>query len=278
MKTIDAHQHFWKYDPVKHDWIGDDMAVIRRDFLPEQLAPVLNEHGIDGCVAVQADQTIEETDFLLEMSLQYDFIKGVVGWIDLQSPGAEEILNTYGQFSKLKGFRHILQGEQQRDLCLQPSFLAGISLLGQFDLTYDILVLKDQLQYIPEFVSQFPNQRFVLDHLAKPAIKSGEIDHWKRDIELVAQHENVYCKVSGMVTEADLQNWTREDFTPYLDVVTAAFGMDRLMYGSDWPVCLAAGNYTKMLHIVKSYFQSFSAQEQQRFFGGNAIKFYKLYA
>lgn len=276
MRTIDAHQHFWKYEQLKHNWIGEDMAVIRRDFLPEQLAPVLDQHGIDGCVAVQADQTIEETDFLLEMSLQYDFIKGVVGWIDLQSPGAEEILNTYRQFNKLKGFRHILQGEPQRDLCLQQPFLTGISFLEQFDFTYDILVLKDQLQYIPEFVSQFPNQRFVLDHLAKPAIKSGEIHDWKRDIELVAKHENVYCKVSGMVTEADLQSWKTEDFRPYLDVVTAAFGMDRLMYGSDWPVCLAAGNYTEMLDIVKSYFQSFSEYEQQQFFGGNAIKFYKL--
>lgn len=274
--TIDAHQHFWTYDRVKHDWIGEDMAVIRRDFLPEHLAPVLDQHHVDGCIAVQADQTIEETDFLLEMSLQYDFIKGVVGWIDLQSPGAEEILNTYIQFSKLKGFRHILQGEPQRDLCLQQPFLAGISLLERFDLTYDILVLRDQLQYIPEFVSQFPNQRFVLDHLAKPDIKSGDISDWKRDIEMVAQHENVYCKVSGMVTEADLQNWKTEDFAPYLDTVTASFGMDRLMYGSDWPVCLAAGNYTKVLNIVKSYFQTFSEYDQQRFFGGNAIDFYRL--
>ncbi|HEY0176220.1 MAG TPA: amidohydrolase family protein [Pedobacter sp.] len=273
---IDAHQHFWKYDPVKHDWIGDDMAVIRRDFLPEQLAVVLKENQLHGCVAVQADQTAAETDFLLELSLQHDFIKGVVGWTDLQSPQAGEVLDSYTRFPQLKGFRHILQGEKQRDLCLQKPFLDGISLLERFGFSYDILVLRDQLQYIPEFVSQFPNQRFVLDHLAKPAIKEGEISDWKRDIEQVAQYENVYCKVSGMVTEADLQNWKEEDFRPYLDVVTAAFGMNRLMYGSDWPVCLAAGNYTRVINMVRSYFQSFTENEQQAFFGDNAIRFYHL--
>lgn len=276
MTTIDAHQHFWKYDAVQHSWIGEDMASIRRDFLPEDLAPVLAQNGVDGCVAVQADQTREETHFLLDEASRHSFIKGVVGWVDLQSPEIETLLASYAHFAALKGFRHILQGEQQRDLCLQKSFLNGISLLEQFGFTYDILILKDQLQFIPDLVSRFPNQRFVLDHLAKPAIKQGEIGTWKKDIEEVAKYENVYCKVSGMVTEADLQHWKEADLVPYLDVVTNAFGTHRILYGSDWPVCLAAGDYSRVINVVRSYFESYSLHEQQLVFGGNALKFYNL--
>jgi L-fuconolactonase len=276
MLTIDSHQHFWKYDRIKHDWIGDDMAVIRQDFLPEQLALVLKENGVQGCIAVQADQSPEETEFLLRLSSQHDFIKGVVGWADLQSPRIEESLEAYAEVPGLKGFRHILQGEKQRDLCLRDTFLNGISLLEKYNFSYDILILRDQLPFIPELVSRFPNQRFVLDHLAKPAIRQGEISDWKRDIERVAQYENVYCKISGMVTEADLQNWHIDDFIPYLDVVLNAFGIGRLMYGSDWPVCLAAGSYSRVMHIVRSYFSSFTTNEQELFFGKNAIDFYHL--
>ena len=276
MVTIDSHQHFWKYDPVKHDWIGDDMAVIRRDFLPEDLAPVLQENDVQGCVAVQADQSTGETDFLLGLSKQHDFIRGVVGWTDLQSPGVEEALAAYSSEPALKGFRHILQGEQQRDLCLQQPFLNGISLLEKYNFSYDILILQDQLRFVPELVSRFPNQRFVIDHLAKPGIRAGDISNWKRDIELLSPYENVHCKISGMVTEADLQNWKSEDFIPYLDVVLNAFSIKRVMYGSDWPVCLAAGNYTEVIHIVRSWFSSFTINEQELFFGKNAIDFYHL--
>ncbi|MET1057110.1 MAG: amidohydrolase family protein [Pedobacter sp.] len=276
MVTIDSHQHFWIYDPVKHDWIGDDMAVIRRDFLPADLEPVLQENEVQGCVAVQADQTMEETDFLLALSDRHDVIKGVVGWADLQSPAIEETLSAYAQMPALKGFRHILQGEKQRDLCLQPAFLNGISLLEKYNFSYDILILQDQLRFIPQLVSRFPNQRFVIDHLAKPGIKAGEISDWKRDIGLVAKHENVHCKISGMVTEAELQSWRSEDFIPYLDVVLNAFGTKRVMYGSDWPVCLAAGNYTEVIQIVRSWFSSFTINEQELFFGKNAIDFYHL--
>jgi len=276
MVTIDSHQHFWKYNKENHSWIGDDMAVIRQDFLPDQLRAVYQQNQVNGCVAVQADQTVEETDFLLDLASEHDFIRGVVGWADLQSPDIAEQLANYRQFKKLKGFRHILQGEAQRDLCLQKSFLNGISLLERHGFAYDILILKDQLQYIPELVSAFPNQRFVIDHLAKPTIKDGKIRDWKRDIELVALHDNVHCKVSGMVTEADLQRWRTEDFTPYLDVVVEAFGVKRLMFGSDWPVCLAAGNYMQVINIVRSYFNSFSEYEKSLVFGANAIDFYQL--
>ncbi|MGY0038424.1 amidohydrolase family protein [Pedobacter sp. NJ-S-72] len=273
---IDAHQHFWKYDTRRHDWIGDEMSVIRRDFLPEHLSGVLIENEIDGCIAVQADQSVEETEFLLQLADSNSFIKGVVGWVDFRAANIKEQLENYNQYDLLKGFRHILQAEKQRDLCLDNSFQQGIALLELHGYTYDILIHQNQLPFIPEFVSRFPNQRFVIDHIAKPGIKEKDIRNWKRDIELVALHENVSCKISGLVTEADLKTWTKSDFVPYLDVVVNAFGTDRIMYGSDWPVCLAAGNYTEVLQLVKTYFSSFSTFEQELFFGANAIAFYRL--
>ena len=273
---IDAHQHFWKYDLLRHHWIGDEMAVIRRDFLPEHLAEVLIENKVDGCVAVQADQSVTETEFLLNLALSNDFIKGVVGWVDLRAADLEAQLENYSQHNLLKGFRHILQGEKQRDLCLDSSFQRGIALLAPYGFTYDILIHQDQLPFIPEFAARFPDQRFVIDHIAKPGIREKEIGDWKRGIEKVALHENVSCKISGLVTEADLNTWTNRDFIPYLDVVVHAFGTDRIMYGSDWPICLAAGNYTRVLQLVESYFSSFSTFEQELFFGGNATAFYSL--
>jgi len=276
MITIDAHQHFWKYDPLKHSWINEDMANIRKDFLPAQLSVVLQANRVDGCVAVQAEQTVKETEFLLQLSDQYDFIKGVVGWVDLSSSNAESQLAGFQQFELLKGIRHILQGESRKDYCLDPSFLKGIALLKKYGLTYDILILPDQLQYIPAFVAQFPDQRFVIDHLAKPLIKSGETEDWKKRIAGVASFENVYCKISGMVTEADLKNWQQKDIIPYIDVVVNAFGSKRIMYGSDWPVCLAAADYSDVIHLVRDYFSSFSVDEQKFFFGQNAIDFYQL--
>lgn len=273
---IDAHQHFWNYDPLKHEWIGDDMAVIRRDFLPDQLSAVLQENHIEGCVAVQADQTMEETAFLLELSDTNEFIKGVVGWVDLQSPDVAHYLQQFSSHPKFKGLRHVLQGEAKRDLMLSPPFLEGISKLATHDLSYDILIFADQLQFVPEFVAMFPDTRFVIDHIAKPEIKNGNISQWKKHMEGVAQHRNVSCKISGMVTEADLKKWKPADFKPYLDVVVDAFGIDRVMYGSDWPVCLAAGSYAQVFNLVSSYFRDFSTAEQELFFGGNATRFYKL--
>lgn len=276
MNCIDAHLHFWKYNPAEHAWISDEFAAIRRDFLPQQLEEVFRTHQIAAGVAVQADQTAEETDFLLQLSTQSDLIKGVVGWVDLQSPNLEERLEFYSQYPVLKGFRHILQGEKQRDFCLNKNFLNGISLLERYNFSYDILILPDQLQYIPEFVARFPNQRFILDHIAKPMIKRGEIAVWEREIRKVAAYEQVSCKVSGLVTEADLKTWKTSDFNPYLEVVTEAFGIKRLLYGSDWPVCLAAGNYTAIFQLLKTYFNTFSAAEQELFFYQNATDFYRL--
>ncbi|WP_162054572.1 amidohydrolase family protein [Pontibacter pamirensis] len=276
MQKVDAHQHFWKFDPVRDSWITDDMASIRRDFGPEDLQPLLQQHGFDGCVAVQADQSEAENEFLLTYADTYDFIKGVVGWVDLRAANVQERLEHFAQFRKLKGFRHVLQGEPDRALMLQPDFKRGISQLSRFGFTYDILIFPDQLRYAKELVAAFPEQPFVTDHLAKPNIKSQEMETWASDMKAIAAHENVHCKLSGMVTEADWRHWKKEDFSPYLDVVTEAFGTNRIMYGSDWPVCLVAARYEDVLSIVEDYFLAFSHTEQAAFFGGNASRFYKL--
>lgn len=276
MTRIDAHQHFWKFDPVRDSWITEDMSVIRRDFYPQDLAPVLSANGFDGCVAVQADQSEAQNDFLLQLAAENSFIKGIVGWVDLRAANIEERLAHYQQYSLMKGFRHVLQGEEDRQLMLRPAFMNGVSKLHAAGFTYDILIFPDQLPFIPELLKAFPEQHFVIDHIAKPYIQKNEIAQWKKEMRQVAQYPNVLCKVSGMVTEADWKQWKPQDFTPYLDVVTEAFGMDRLLYGSDWPVCQVAASYEKMLGIVKDYFATFSAAEQALFFGGNAIRFYHL--
>jgi L-fuconolactonase len=272
---IDAHQHFWHYHPVRHSWINDEMAGIRKDFLPEDLQPVLQENGVEGCIAVQADQTETETDFLLELSEKNNFIKGIVGWVDLRAPDIEERLERYAHFTAIKGFRHILQGEEP-SFMLQPAFRRGLGLFKYYGFTYDILIYPRHLPAALQLVKQTPDQQFVIDHLAKPYIKSGRIDEWKKDMTAIAQYPNVHCKISGMVTEADMRNWTPSDFTPYLDVVTEAFGINRIMFGSDWPVCLAAGSYSAVMGIVKKYFSSFSTSEQQSLFSKNASAFYHL--
>jgi L-fuconolactonase len=276
MQRIDAHQHFWVFDPVRDSWITDEMAVIQRDFLPHDLKPVLQEDGMDGCVAVQAVQSEEENDFLIGLANQHDFIKGVVGWVDLCADNIEERLEHYSQYPLLKGFRHVLQGEPNRAFMLQPQFLRGIGALSRHDYTYDILIYPDQLSYSKELVAQFPEQRFVLDHLAKPDIKMGAIEDWEIGIKALAQYPNTYCKLSGMVTEADWKGWKKEDFRQVLDTTVNAFGINRIMYGSDWPVCLVAASYSDIMGIVQDYFASFSKSEQEAFFGGNATAFYNL--
>ena len=276
MLKIDAHQHFWVFDPVRDSWITDDMSVIQRDFLPADLEFELRRNGIDGCIAVQADQSEEQNAFLLAHTEGNDFIKGVVGWIDLRADNIEERLEFYSHTKLMKGFRHVLQGESNRALMLEPDFKRGISLLHKYGFTYDILIFPDQLKYAGKLVSEFPGQKFVLDHIAKPPIKAGEIESWAGEIAMLAANKNVYCKVSGMVTEADRNNWTNATFTKYLDVIFKAFGTDRVMYGSDWPVCLVAASYAQVKAIVEEYVQQFSTLEQEMIFGGNAITFYNL--
>ncbi len=273
---IDAHQHFWKFDPVRDSWINDEMSVIQKDFLPHDLYPVLTKNDIDGCVTVQSNQTEAENDFQLSNAEKFDFIKGVVGWVDLQAKNIEERLEYYSKFKKLKGFRHVLQGERQRNFMLRLPFMSGVSLLQKYNFTYDILIFPDQLPYTYEFVTAFPDQPFVIDHIAKPYIKDKKITDWKKDMFIIGSCENVYCKISGMVTEANWTTWKKEGFTPYLDVVVDAFGTDRIMFGSDWPVCQVAATYEQMIDIVNNYFSSFSHNEKEKIFGKNAINFYKL--
>lgn len=273
---LDAHQHFWVFDPVRDGWIDESMAVIQRDFLPEDLASILNEYEFDGCVAIQADQTEEQNDFLLRLAKKNAFIKAIVGWVDLRAENVEDRLAYYQDYPMLKGFRHVLQGEAQRDLMLTPAFKKGISKLEKYNYTFDVLIFTDQLKYATQLALQFPNQKFVLDHLAKPLIKSKEITDWKTDIGAIAKLENVSCKLSGMVTEADWKTWKPANFDPYLEVVFNAFGTKRLMYGSDWPVCNVAGGYGKALSILTQYTQQLSQTEQQDIFGDNAAKFYNI--
>lgn len=276
MKIIDAHQHFWNYNNKEFDWITDDMSVIRKDFLPTDLEVIINKNHVEGCVTVQVDQTEKENEILLSYAEKFDFIKGVVGWVNLMAADIEDKLLYWHQHKKLKGFRHILQGEKDRAFMLQPAFKNGISLLKKFDFTYDILIYPDQLKYALELTSSFPDQKFIIDHLAKPYIRSGEIEQWKKDIEVFKSHENVYCKISGMVTEANWNDHSLQIFKPYLDIVTETFGTKRIMFGSDWPVCLVAASYTEVLEITQHHFSSFSINEQLDIFCINAVTFYEL--
>ncbi|MGV3704846.1 MAG: amidohydrolase family protein [Arcticibacter sp.] len=276
MFKIDSHQHFWRFDPVRDAWINEDMRAIQKDFLPEDLKKELDQQSINGCIAVQADQSEADNAFLIELAAMHPFIKGIVGWVDLQADNIEETLQFYSQYKIVKGFRHVLQGEANRALMLEPAFKRGIGHLKQFGFTYDILIFRDQLQYAAELCTLFPEQQFVLDHIAKPDIRNQVINDWAPGIRDLAKNPNVCCKVSGMVTEASWQNWKSEDFTPYLDVVFESFGIERLMFGSDWPVCNVAGGYAAMIDIVKSYLSQFPEDQQALFWGQNASTFYRI--
>ena len=275
MIRIDAHQHFWQFDPVRDAWIDDTMSVIRRDFLPEDLQPLLSENNVDACVAVQADQSETETEFLLALAEKNNFIKGVVGWVDLRKENVEERLAHYAKNSLFKGVRHIAQGEAD-DFLLRADVQRGIGFLAQYNLTYDILVFAHQLPAAIELVKTFPKQKFVLDHLAKPQYSKGLDKDWQANIETLAQYSNVSCKLSGMVTETENFKWKQSDFIPFLDVIFTSFGTDRVMYGSDWPVCLLAADYAAQLNILQEYIADFSEYEQSNIMGGNAISFYNL--
>lgn len=273
--TIDSHQHFWKYDASRHAWITDEMNVLKRDFLPDELSVLLKQHGMDGCVVVQADQTEDENEFLLSLAGQHDFIKGVVGWVDLRVAGLEERLYYFTKHTKLKGFRHIVQSEPSGFLD-DRKFVEGVRRLSQFGFTYDLLIYHHQLPEALRFLSQVENVNIAIDHLAKPAVRSGEIIEWKKHISVAASFQNVFCKVSGMVTEANWQHWKQEDFQSYLDHIFEVFGPARVMYGSDWPVCLLAASYAQQFEIVSKYVSQLSPSEKKCVMGENAKRFYNL--
>jgi len=273
---IDSHHHFWKFDPVVYGWIDESMRVIRRDFLPEDLWAEVASSGVDGVVSVQARQSLLETDWLLGLAAQHDFIKGVVGWVDLVSPHVGEELERFAGNRKLKSVRHVLQGEPDDNFILRSDFNRGIRVLKRFSLAYDILVFERNLPQTIQFVDDHPDQVFVMDHIAKPRIKDGIFEPWNQSIRELAKRPNVSCKVSGMVTEADFSSWSEAQLRPYFDTVLEAFGPQRLMFGSDWPVCLVASGYTRWHDVVSSWVAGLSPHEQDRILGGTAVEVYKL--
>jgi L-fuconolactonase len=276
MKIIDAHQHFWKFSPARHTWITPGvMEKIRRDFMPDDLRPILDQHAINGTVAIQVDQTEAETRFLLDLANEYDWISGVVGWIDLRSPDIAEKLKNYRKEKKLVGFRHILQSEPS-GLMTDSDFIYGLDQLARAGYTYDLLIYWHQMEEAIEMVSQLPDLRIVLDHIGKPDIRDGRILKWAKGIARLAEKPNVWCKISGMVTEAHWQYWKPEDLIPYLDLTFQLFGPGRCLFGSDWPVCTLASTYQDWLQLVTGYLHKFSESEQQAVLSGNCERFYQL--
>ena len=273
---IDAHHHFWQYDPVEYDWIDDDMSVIRRDFLPVNLQETILETPVEGVVSVQAQQSLEETDWLLKLASENEFIKGIVGWLPLRQKNIKDLLEKYSGVPALKGVRHVVQGEPDPEFLTGREFNRGIALLKEYGLTYDVLIFAHQLPAAIRFVKQHPEQIFVLDHIAKPEIRQDKIVAWRKNLKELAQCENVFCKVSGMVTEANYRTWTEEQLQPYLETVLNAFGPGRLLFGSDWPVCLVATEYSKWFDLVSRFFSTLSHDEQELIFGGNAQYVYHL--
>lgn len=272
---VDAHQHFWNYDASRDTWMTDEMSVLKSDYLPSHLLEEIKRHGIDGCVSVQAGQSENETFFLNQLAERHNWIFGVVGWIDLQGADIEARLEYFSSFKKIKGWRHIVQSEPQGFLA-RHAFLTGMKVLSRYNFTYDILIYPNQIDEATNFVKQFPDQKFVVDHLAKPVIRNGEFEYWSEKMKILSQYPNVYCKLSGMVTEAKWNAWHNQDFIPYIDEIVNHFGTDRLMYGSDWPVCLLSATYGSQLKVVADYFLSFSQNEQSKIFGDNACRFYSL--
>jgi L-fuconolactonase len=275
---IDAHQHFWRYNAREYGWIADSMASLRRDFLPCDLEPELKRNGFEGCVAVQTRQTIEETRWLLELAAHNSFMVGVVGWVDLKSPSLRAELESFGENPKLVGWRHIVQSEPDDRFLLHPEFLAGVAVLEEFGFAYDILIYPRHIPVALEFARHFPSQRFVLDHLAKPSIKTGDLRAWAKGMRELGSLPNIMCKLSGLVTEADWQRWQPQEIRPCLDVAFESFGPERLMIGSDWPVCMVAASYSRAIQVVTDYLKPFSPEIRDAVMGGNAQRFWRLKA
>jgi len=273
---IDAHQHFWIYDSVKDSWITDEMIALQRNFMPADLAPLLKAHGIDGVIAVQADQSQQETQFLIDLSTMYAMIKGVVGWVDLQSPKVEEHLSLYAQYPIIKGFRHIVEAEADPEFLLRNEFQRGLQLLHKFGYTYDLLVNPSHYASSIACVKANPKQQFIMDHMAKPNIREKEFDEWSHYIGELANLPNVACKISGLPTEADWDKWELIDFAPYIRHAVHCFGKDRILFGSDWPVCYLAANYEELISILDHNLADFTPPELAAFWGGNATRIYNL--
>jgi L-fuconolactonase len=272
---VDTHVHFWKYNKERDGWITDNMRILQQDYLPQTISSTLKRNDIDGCIAVQASQAEVETLFLMELSKTHDIIKGVVGWVDLQKENIEERLRYFSQYPIIKGWRHVVQAEPN-DFLLRKNFQHGVQALQHYGYTYDILIYHHQLKPAVEFVSRFPEQKFIIDHCAKPDVSNKKIDEWKSLMQEIAKHPNVYCKLSGLFTEAKWKQWSPNEFYPYLDVVFDTFGTNRLIFGSDWPVILLSGIYVQWKSLLEKYMENFGEEEREKVFGSNAIQFYNL--
>lgn len=274
---IDAHQHYWHYDPARHGWITDAMAALRRDFLPEDFALLLAAAGFDGAVAVEAHSSEDETDFLLRLADQHSIIRGVVGWVDVTAADLSDRLARWSGAGALKGFRYAAQSEPD-DFLARRDVARGVACLGEHDFTFDILIYPRQLDAAEQLVARCPAVRFVLDHCAKPEIADGEIEAWRDGMRRLARHPNVSCKISGLVTEGSWSAWTYGDLLPYLETVLNAFGARRSMFGSDWPVCLVASQYTRWVDVVQQFAERLTLDEREALFGGTAVSVYRLEA
>ncbi len=273
---LDAHQHFWKYNPKEYSWIKDDMSILRRDYLPDDLYKELSKNDINGSIVVQARQNIEESRWLIQLAEENHFIKGVVGWVDLCSSYVESQLEEFSSNPKFVGVRHVVQDEPDNYFMMRADFQHGLSLLSKYNLTYDLLIFPQHLEVAIELVKKFPDQKFVLDHIAKPDIKNKLYHPWNDYIKQLSKFQNVYCKLSGMVTEANWHHWNNDDFKYYIDHTFECFGIDRIMFGSDWPVCLLSATYNEVFSIINSYVKDFNIEEKAKIFGWNCANFYNI--
>jgi L-fuconolactonase len=273
---IDTHHHLWHYNRQEYGWIGESMSVLKQDYLPGDLEQELQKAGTTGTVVVQARQSLQETRWLLDLAGENRFILGVVGWLDLCSPDLDQQLLEYAAHPKLVGVRHLLQDEPDDGFMLRGDFLEGVAKLGPYDLVYDLLLFPRHLDIAVELATKLPLQRFVLDHLGKPAIRSGEMEPWRSGIQNLAERANVWCKLSGMVTEADHERWQYNDLLPYMEVAVNAFGPDRVMLGSDWPVCRLAAEYTEVMAITGKFIKSLEREDRDKILYQNAIDCYQL--
>lgn len=275
VERIDAHQHFWRFDPAVHGFIDESMPVLRRDYLPAHLAPELSERGLDGCIAVQAPETLAETRFLLELADAHDFVRGVVGWVDLRAPNLDEVLAELGEHPSLVGIRHIVQSAPDA-IFEDAAFWRGVGQLAEHDLGYDVLVYERQLPLVYPRLAELPDMTLVLDHAGKPNLREPNIAAFLRQLAPLARLPNVVCKLSGLVTEAKWSSWSAEELRPVLDGALGLFGTERLLFGSDWPVCLLAASYGEVFDIIDDYFRGFSDSERAAVFGGNALRAYRI--
>ncbi|MFC3161559.1 L-fuconolactonase [Chryseobacterium arachidis] len=272
---IDSHVHFWKFDPIRDAWITNEMTVIQRDFLPEDFSLYINENQIEGCIAVQADQSDEETAFLLNLAKENSFIKGIVGWVDLTCEKLEESLQQYQSEKLIKGFRHIAEGEDIGFL-LKENVFHGIKKLHQFNYTFDILLRQHQLSDAVKLSEKLPDQPFILDHCGKPNLATNDLRDWKENISELAKNPNMFCKISGLLTQGNWNLMDEKSIFETLDFIFNQFGIERLVFGSDWPVMLLGGNYVLWLELISKYLTQFSKEEQELFYFRNALKFYNL--